>query len=177
MLAEKKKYTYKSVYHIPLSSALSHYYRTGFTQNKGPCGKLFHGWPSSWWMHNLWMYPVKIMQVNSRLLAVWWCLWNAGKSWNVTWNQPWEVRKKWRLIDPLHVRVNAANLEDRTIRLFLYMRIDLNSQKRIFVLFCPPDWLHSHDVLSHIITVRIFLWIRGTHQTLTLPPESTPVKN
>ena len=26
------------------------------------------------------------------------------------------------------------------------MRIDLNSQKRTFLLFCPPDWLHSHDV-------------------------------
>ena len=48
-------------------------------------------------------------------------------------------------IDPLHVRGNAANLEDRTIR-FFYMRIDLNSQKRKFLLFCPPEWLHSHDV-------------------------------
>ena len=46
-------------------------------------------------------------------------------------------------IDPLHVRGNAANLEDRTIR-FFYMRIDLNSQKRKFLLFCSPDWLHSH---------------------------------
>ena len=25
------------------------------------------------------------------------------------------------------------------------MRIDFNSQKRKFVLFCPPNWLHSHD--------------------------------
>ena len=49
-------------------------------------------------------------------------------------------------IDPSRVGGNAANMEDRTIRLF-YMRIDLNSQKRIFVLFCSPDWLHSHDVL------------------------------
>ena len=31
-------------------------------------------------------------------------------------------------IDPLHIHGNAANLEDRTIR-FLYMRIELNSQK------------------------------------------------
>ena len=26
------------------------------------------------------------------------------------------------------------------------MRIDLSFQKRKFLLFCPPDWLHSHDV-------------------------------
>ena len=26
------------------------------------------------------------------------------------------------------------------------MRIDLNFQKRKFILFCPPDWLHSRDV-------------------------------
>ena len=25
-----------------------------------------------------------------------------------------------------------------------YMRIDLNSQKRTFLLFCPSDWLLSH---------------------------------
>ena len=50
-----------------------------------------------------------------------------------------------RSIDPLQVRGNAANLEDRTIR-FFYTRIDLNAQKRKFILFCPPDWLHSHDV-------------------------------
>ena len=43
-----------------------------------------------------------------------------------------------KYIDPLHVCGNAANLEDRTIRFFL--------QKRNFLLFCPPDWLHSHDV-------------------------------
>ena len=50
------------------------------------------------------------------------------------------------IIDPLHVHGNAADQEDRTIR-FFNMRIDLNSQKRKFLLFCPPDyWLHSHDV-------------------------------
>ena len=48
-------------------------------------------------------------------------------------------------IEPLHVRENAANLEDRTIR-FFYMRIDLNSQKIKCLLFYPPNWLHSHDV-------------------------------
>ena len=42
----------------------------------------------------------------------------------------------WEDIDPLHVSGNAANLEYRTIRFFL--------QKRKFLLFCPPDWLHSH---------------------------------
>ena len=47
---------------------------------------------------------------------------------------------------PIDVRGKyAANLEDRTIR-FVYTRIDLNSQKRKFLLFFPPDWLHSHDV-------------------------------
>ena len=30
--------------------------------------------------------------------------------------------------------------------IFFYMRIDLNSHKRKFLLFCPLDWLHSHDV-------------------------------
>ena len=55
-------------------------------------------------------------------------------------------------IDPLHIHGNAANdLEDRTIRIF-NMRIDLNSQKRKFLLFCPPDWLHSHDVQGVYIT-------------------------
>ena len=58
-------------------------------------------------------------------------------------------------IDPLHVRGNAANLGDRTIR-FIYMRIDLKSQKRkLFIWFCPPDWLHSHDVQ------RVY-WFRTT---------------
>ena len=59
-----------------------------------------------------------------------------------------ELFSKGQFIDPLyelHVRGNAANLGDRIIR-FFYMRIDLNSQKRTFRLFCPPDWLHSHDV-------------------------------
>ena len=36
-------------------------------------------------------------------------------------------------IDPLHVLGNAANLEDRTI-IFFYMKIDLNSEKRKFIL-------------------------------------------
>ena len=26
------------------------------------------------------------------------------------------------------------------------MKIDLNSQKKKIILFCPPDWLHSHDM-------------------------------
>ena len=56
-----------------------------------------------------------------------------------------EIYAIYAILDPLHVCGNAANLEDRTIR-FFYMRIDLNSQKRKFILFCPPDWLHSHDV-------------------------------
>ena len=33
------------------------------------------------------------------------------------------------------------------------MRIDLNSQKRKLLLFCPPDWLHSHDVQGVYCTV------------------------
>ena len=40
-------------------------------------------------------------------------------------------------IDPLRVCRNAANLEYRTIFFF---------QKRKFLLFCPPDWLHPTDM-------------------------------
>ena len=62
------------------------------------------------------------------------------------------------LIDALHVHGNAANLEDRII--FFYMRIDRNSQKRKFLLFCPPDWLHSHDVQRDLLVpfVVVFDW-------------------
>ena len=57
-------------------------------------------------------------------------------------------------INPLHVRGNAANLEDKTR--YFYMRIDLNSQKRKYLLFCPPDWLHSYDVQGVYICVFPF---------------------
>ena len=33
---------------------------------------------------------------------------------------------------------------------FFYTRIDPNAQKRKFILFCPPDWLHSHDMQGSI---------------------------
>ena len=46
------------------------------------------------------------------------------------------LQKAYCPIDTLHVCGNAANLEYRTIRFFL--------QKQKFLLFCPPDWLHSH---------------------------------
>ena len=40
-------------------------------------------------------------------------------------------------------------------KIFFYMRIDLNSQKRKFRLFCPPDWLYqSHDVQGVYIHFR-----------------------
>ena len=42
----------------------------------------------------------------------------------------------WYCIDPLHVCGNAANLEDKTKEIFA-------SVKKI-LLFCTPDWLHSH---------------------------------
>ena len=48
---------------------------------------------------------------------------------------------------PLHIRGNAANFEDRTIRVFFYMKIYLNSQRENFFCFVLQiAWLHSHDV-------------------------------
>ena len=66
----------------------------------------------------------------------------------------------------MHVRGNAANLENRTIRLF-YMRIDLNSQERKFLLFCPPDWLYSYDVQGVYLFVEYNLHYTVFHPRLT----------
>ena len=49
----------------------------------------------------------------------------------------------------------SGGLKNKTF----YMRIDLNSWKRKFLLFCPPHWLHSHDVqgvyyLGMLVPVR-----------------------
>ena len=40
--------------------------------------------------------------------------------------------------------------------------MDLNSQKRKFLLLCPPDWLHSHDV-------------QEVYTSKPIPPPSTPM--
>ena len=40
--------------------------------------------------------------------------------------------------------------------IFFSKRIDLNSQRRKFILFCPPDWLHSHDVQG--VYILLILW-------------------
>ena len=69
-------------------------------------------------------------------------------------------------IDPLHVRGRQSNIY------FFYMRIDLNSQKRTFLLFCPPDWLHSHDVqgvyrktqkVKEDSWMDVMFWTSGVH--------------
>ena len=78
--------------------------------------------------------------------------------------------KKWIVIDPSVARpweCYQSRGQNNSFRFYLHenisqfleekicfvlssrlagLRIDLNSQKIKFPLFCPPDWLHSHDV-------------------------------
>ena len=63
-------------------------------------------------------------------------------------------------------KCSAANLEDSTIRFFLHMRIDLNSQKRKFLLFCPPDWLHSHYVQGVYFDAKLMNFKPGARNYL-----------
>ena len=43
-------------------------------------------------------------------------------------------------------------------------KIDLNSQKRTFRLFCPPNWLHSHDAQARGL-LRL-QYIKGSFTTV-----------
>ena len=50
------------------------------------------------------------------------------------------------ITDPLHVRGNAANLGKEQYDFFLHENRSQFPEANIVILFCPPDWLHSHYV-------------------------------
>ena len=69
----------------------------------------------------------------------------------------------WQLCqNPLHVCENAANLKDKTKEIFSSVNRDLFSCKKI--LFCPPDWLHSHAHARGLLPKgEVKSWTRKTH--------------
>ena len=76
-------------------------------------------------------------------------------------------------INPLYIRGNAANLEDRTM-IFIYMRIDLNPQKNLFVfslqIVCIPIMckgsIEVHKMLHFVVLSKCYKALDRTCETL-----------